>query len=78
MLPLMQLLPEAISQQDNARPYTARMSQNCLRTVTILSWPTRSPDLSPIEPIWDHMGRRIGHPTSWNELEARLQQIWID
>ncbi|GFW20967.1 transposable element Tcb2 transposase [Trichonephila clavipes] len=29
-------LPEAIFQQDNARPHTARVSQDCLRTVTIL------------------------------------------
>ncbi|GFY09192.1 transposable element Tcb2 transposase [Trichonephila clavipes] len=40
------------------------------------SWPTRSPDLSPIEHIWDHLGRQVGHPTILNELEARLQQIW--
>ncbi|GFY08207.1 uncharacterized protein TNCV_1356191 [Trichonephila clavipes] len=34
VLPLMQRLPEVIFQQDNARPQTARVSQNCLRTVT--------------------------------------------
>ncbi|GFX41404.1 transposable element Tcb2 transposase [Trichonephila clavipes] len=37
VLSLMQLLPGAIFQQDDARPYTARMSQNCLSTVTTLS-----------------------------------------
>ncbi|GFW60941.1 transposable element Tcb1 transposase [Trichonephila clavipes] len=58
------------------RPHRARLSQYCLRTFTTLPWPARSPDLSPIEHIWDHLGRRVGHPTSWNELEARLQQIW--
>ncbi|GFX07824.1 transposable element Tcb1 transposase [Trichonephila clavipes] len=50
--------------------------KGCLRTVTTLPWPSRSPDLSPIEHIWDHLGRRVGHPPSFNELEARLQQIW--
>ncbi|GFW31940.1 uncharacterized protein TNCV_5041091 [Trichonephila clavipes] len=60
----------------NARPHAARMSQDCHRTVTTLPWPARSPDLSPIEHIWDHLGRRVRHPTSLNELEARLQQIW--
>ncbi|GFW08994.1 uncharacterized protein TNCV_3475401 [Trichonephila clavipes] len=30
-----------------------------LRTVTTLPWPDRSPDLSPIEHIWDHSGRRV-------------------
>ncbi|GFV38205.1 transposable element Tcb1 transposase [Trichonephila clavipes] len=61
---------------DNARPHTARVSQDCLRTVTTLPWPARSPNLSPIEHIWDHLRQRVGHPTSLNELEARLQQIW--
>ncbi|GFX69088.1 transposable element Tcb2 transposase [Trichonephila clavipes] len=67
---------EAIFQQGNARSQMARLSQDCLRTVTIPSWPARSPDLSSIEPIWDHLVRRVGHPTSLNELESRLQQIW--
>ncbi|GFX39833.1 transposable element Tcb2 transposase [Trichonephila clavipes] len=56
VLPLIQWLPEAIFQQDNARPHSAWMSQDCLRTVTILLWPARSPDLFRIEPIWDHLG----------------------
>ncbi|GFV74298.1 transposable element Tcb2 transposase [Trichonephila clavipes] len=68
--------PGAIFQQDNARTHTARVSQDCLRTVATLSWFARSPDLSPIEHIWDHLRRRVGHPTSLNELGARLQQIW--
>ncbi|GFS87602.1 transposable element Tcb2 transposase [Trichonephila clavipes] len=33
---LMQRLPGAIFQQDNARPHTARVSQDCLHTVTTL------------------------------------------
>ncbi|GFV03769.1 transposable element Tcb2 transposase [Trichonephila clavipes] len=71
----MQRLPEAIFQQDNARPHTARVSQDCLHTVTTLPWPALFPDLSPIEHIWDHLGLRVALPTSLNELEARLQQI---
>ncbi|GFU03944.1 transposable element Tcb1 transposase [Trichonephila clavipes] len=75
-LPLLQRLPGVIFQHDNARPHTVRVSQNCLRSVTTLPWPARSPDLSPIEHILDHLEGRFGHPTSLNELEARLQQIW--
>ncbi|GFU68813.1 hypothetical protein TNCV_2784001 [Trichonephila clavipes] len=33
-----------------------------------LPWPARSPDLSPIEHLWDHVGWRVGDPTSLNEL----------
>ncbi|GFX75694.1 transposable element Tcb1 transposase [Trichonephila clavipes] len=51
VLTLMQRLPGAIFQQDNARPHTARLSQDCLCTDTKLNWPTRSSDLSPIEHI---------------------------
>ncbi|GFX50083.1 transposable element Tcb1 transposase [Trichonephila clavipes] len=76
MLLLMQRLPEAIFQQDNAQPHTGRVSQDCFRIVTILPWPARSPDLSPIENIWNHLGRQVAHPTSLSKLEARLQQIW--
>ncbi|GFV87541.1 transposable element Tcb1 transposase [Trichonephila clavipes] len=72
----MQWLPGAIFQQDNARPHTAMVSQNCLCTDITLPWPTRSPDLYPNDYIWDHLGRRVRHLTSLNELEARLQQIW--
>ncbi|GFV73341.1 transposable element Tcb1 transposase [Trichonephila clavipes] len=49
VLPLTQWLPGAIFQQDNARPHMARVSQDCLRTLTTFPWPTRSPDLSPNE-----------------------------
>ncbi|GFX33617.1 transposable element Tcb2 transposase [Trichonephila clavipes] len=76
-LTLMQRLPGAIFQQDNARPQTASVSQDCLRTVTTLPWPACFPDLSPIEHIcsiysigWiirDHLGWRVEHPTSFNE-----------
>ncbi|GFU63805.1 transposable element Tcb1 transposase [Trichonephila clavipes] len=71
VLPLMQRLLGAIFQQDNARPHTARVSQVCLSTVTTFPWSARSPDLSPIEHVWDLLGRRVEHPRSLNELEAR-------
>ncbi|GFW88021.1 transposable element Tcb1 transposase [Trichonephila clavipes] len=76
VLPFMQWLPGAIFEQDNAQPHTARVSQDCLRTFTTLSWPSRSSDLSPIEHIWDHLGRLVGYSTSLNMLEARLQEIY--
>ncbi|GFW84275.1 transposable element Tcb2 transposase [Trichonephila clavipes] len=65
-----------LAQQVNDRPDTARVSQDCLCTVTTLPWPARFPDLSPIKHIWDHLERRVWHLTSLNELEARLQKIW--
>ncbi|GFV72729.1 transposable element Tcb2 transposase [Trichonephila clavipes] len=54
VLPLIKGLPRTIFQQNNARPHTPRVSQDCLSTVTTLPWPVRSPDLSPVQHIWDH------------------------
>ncbi|GFX41601.1 transposable element Tcb2 transposase [Trichonephila clavipes] len=51
VLPLVERLPGAIFQQDNALPHTERMSQVCIRPVTTLLWLARSPDLSLIEHI---------------------------
>ncbi|GFV84807.1 hypothetical protein TNCV_4297891 [Trichonephila clavipes] len=42
-----------------------------------LPWPARSPDSSPVEHIWDHLGRRVGYPPSVKDLKTRdlaLQQ----
>ncbi|GFS76135.1 transposable element Tcb2 transposase [Trichonephila clavipes] len=78
VLPLMQRLLGAIFQQDNARLHTARMSQDCLHTATTLTWPARSPHLSPIEHIWDSLGWRVGHPTSFNGGSVNLDFISMD
>ncbi|GFU63156.1 probable low-specificity L-threonine aldolase 1 [Trichonephila clavipes] len=47
--PFLNGLPGAIFQQDNARPHTAKVAQDFLRHFQTLPWPSRSPDLSPIE-----------------------------
>ncbi|GFT11624.1 transposable element Tcb2 transposase [Trichonephila clavipes] len=51
-------LPAAIFQQDNARPYTARVTQDFLHHFETLPWPARSPDLSPVEHVWDQLKRQ--------------------
>ncbi|GFU02680.1 transposable element Tcb1 transposase [Trichonephila clavipes] len=72
----MQRLPGTIFQQDNARSYTERVSQDCLRTVAALPClpdPQICLHSSISGIIWYG---EVGHPTSLNELEPRLQQIW--
>ncbi|GFY20378.1 transposable element Tc1 transposase [Trichonephila clavipes] len=51
--PFLNGLPGTIFQQYNARPLTARVAQDFLRHFQTLPWPARSPDMSPVEHVWD-------------------------
>ncbi|GFV43180.1 DDE_3 domain-containing protein [Trichonephila clavipes] len=57
--PFLNGLTGAIFQQDNARPHAARVAQDFLRHFEILAWPVHSPDLSPVEHVWDQLKQQI-------------------
>ena len=71
-----------VFQQDNARPHSARVTQDFLRdnNVTVLEWPPYSPDLSPIEHPWDQLktaiDRRQPRPRNRRELVQAVQEEW--
>ncbi len=48
-------------QHDNARPHVARICTQFQETenITVLAWLANSPDMSPIEHVWDALDRRI-------------------
>ncbi|GFV07215.1 transposable element Tc1 transposase, partial [Trichonephila clavipes] len=68
----------AIYQQDNARPHTARLSNNVFKGYDVLPWPARSPDLSPIEHVLDALGRPLQPSRDTGELTAQMQRLWQD
>ena len=72
----------ALLQDDNATPHRARVVTDFVQQQGIqrLPWPARSPDLAPIEHLWDLLGRRVrdNHPPPVNvqQLTQFLLQEW--
>ncbi|GBN55797.1 hypothetical protein AVEN_177556-1, partial [Araneus ventricosus] len=55
------MVTDAIFMEDNACPHRARLVRSYLGSENIpqMAWPARSPDLTPIEHVWDILGRLI-------------------
>ncbi|GFY05269.1 transposable element Tc1 transposase [Trichonephila clavipes] len=66
--PFLNGLPGAIFQQDNARPHTARVAQDFLHHFQTLPRLARSPDLSPVENVWDQLKRQMPSCHSVHDL----------
>ncbi|KAJ3655729.1 hypothetical protein Zmor_014849 [Zophobas morio] len=79
-VPYLRGLDRPLFQQDNARPHTARVTTEYLQqhNVEVLPWSARSPDLSPIEHVWNIMSTRLGNlqhsANNLNDLCTRLQK----
>ena len=81
IVPFARQRPGVIIQQDNARPHTARYTMHVLNNnnVHLLESPSRSRDLSPIEHVWDVLGRRVRERHNVNnvhDLERALHREW--
>ncbi|GFX89585.1 transposable element Tc3 transposase [Trichonephila clavipes] len=69
-------LPGAIFQQNNARPHTTKVAQDFIRHFQTLPWPARSPDLSPVDHVWDQLKRQMSSYHSVHDLELAVQELW--
>lgn len=69
-------------QQDNDPKHTSKLAKYWFiaNDVDVLPWAASSADANIIEPVWDHLDRRVRmrphHPTNLNELWEVLQEEW--
>ncbi|CAF3909144.1 unnamed protein product [Rotaria magnacalcarata] len=69
-----------IFQHDNDPKHRAGVVTNWLdqKQVERLKWPSYSPDINPIEHLWDEVERRMKkvHPKNEKELKEALLRVW--
>ncbi|GFV10390.1 transposable element Tcb1 transposase [Trichonephila clavipes] len=75
---------EFLFMDENTHPHRANIVDECLQSddITHMDWPAYSPDLNPIEHVWDMLGRRIAArqppPTCLPELRRTLLDEWCN
>ncbi len=67
-------------QQDNDPKHTAKITKEWLHnnSVTVLEWPSQSPDLNPIEHLWRDLKMAVHQllPSNLTELERICKEEW--
>jgi transposase len=71
-----------VFQQDNDSKHTSKLAKKWIEEhdIEVLDWPAQSPDLNPIEHLWDHLKMKLSDydevPTSMHELWRRVEAEW--
>ncbi|ROL45619.1 Transposable element Tcb2 transposase [Anabarilius grahami] len=73
-----------LTAHDNARPHVARICKKFLEAenIPVLAWPAYSPDMSPIEHVWDaldrHIRQRVPVPANVQKLRTAIEEEWTN
>ena len=74
--------PQFVLMHDNAKPHTATITSDYLQhhEIRVMEWPSMSPDLNPIEHVWDMLDRGIRKrpiaPQTLQQLAEALIEEW--
>ncbi|GFX80874.1 transposable element Tc3 transposase [Trichonephila clavipes] len=77
-------LKKFLFMDDNAPCHRTVAAEQLLESEDIecMDWPARSPDLNPIEHVWDFLGRRLAArtlpPVTIRELRLAFQDEWAE
>jgi hypothetical protein len=69
-------------QHDNAQPHVKRICTQFLEAenVPVLPWPARTPDMSPIDHVWDALDQRVRQrvpvPANIQQLHTAIKEEW--
>ena len=65
---------------DNDPKHTSRLVKSCLEenNITVLKWPAQSPDLNPIENLWNDVEEHVRavKPKNLSDLWEEIQKAW--
>ena len=77
---LLQLPEDWIFQQDNATIHAAKITKAWLseNNISVMKWPAQSPDLNPIENLWDIVSKRARKqlPRNNDDLWEKIKKEW--
>ncbi len=67
-------------QHYNARPHVARICKQFLEAenIPVLAWPAYSPDMSPIEHVWDALDWCVPVPANIQQLRTAIEEEWTN